>query len=187
MSGMLASNSGSFILRGVIAIVLGMLAFFFPGPTLAGLLGVFAAYAIIDGALAIYAGAMTHGSARLLLVLGGLAGLAVGVITILSPGTTALVLVLWIGILAIARGVSELASAITFRNTISNAALFGLSGLVSIVFGVYLVVAPGAGALALLWLIGYFALFAGVMYLAVGFRLRNAAKALGQTGHPAAA
>ena len=96
----------------------------------------------------------------------------------ISPGTTALVLVLWIGIIAIARGAAEIGAAYTLRNVIRNAALVGLLGVVSIIFGLYLIVAPGAGALALLWLIGIYALFTGAMYLALGFRLRGLGAAL---------
>ena len=178
MVKMLASDSGAFMVRGVIAILIGLAAFFFPAPTLAGLLGVFAAYAVIDGAFAIWGGVMGAGNHHLWLVLGGIAAIAVGLLTVISPGTTALVLVLWIGIMSIARGAAEVAAAYTLRNVIRNAALVGLLGVVSIVFGLYLVIAPGAGILALLWLIGIYALFTGAMYLAIGFRARTVAKAL---------
>ena len=189
MSGILSSTSGSFIVRGVVAVILGILAILFPGPTLAGLLGVFAAYAIVDGIFAIYGGAMARGNTTMSIwiILGGIAAIALGVLTLFSPETTALVLVLWIGILSITRGISEVAAAITFRQVIRNAAFFALSGLVSIVFGIFLVVAPGAGALSLLWIIGYYALFTGVMYLAVGFRMRGMANALGNLGRSATA
>ena len=175
---MLASDSGSFLIRGALAILIGLAAIFFPGPTLAGLLGVFAAYAVIDGSFAVWGAVRGSGSHHLWLLLGGIAAIAVGLLTVVSPGTTALVLVLWIGIIAIARGAAEIGAAYTLRNVIRNAALVGLLGVVSIIFGLYLIVAPGAGALALLWLIGIYALFTGAMYLALGFRLRTVANAL---------
>lgn len=178
MVKMLASDSGAFIVRGIIAILIGLAAIFFPGPTLAGLLGVFAAYAVIDGAFAIWGGVMGSGDHTLWLVLGGIAAIAVGLLTVISPGTTALVLVLWIGIVSIARGAAEVAAAYMQRRVIRNAALVGAVGVVSILFGLYLIVAPGAGVLALLWLIGIYALFTGAMYLAIGFRMRMVARAL---------
>jgi uncharacterized membrane protein HdeD (DUF308 family) len=178
MVKMLASDSGAFMIRGVIAILIGLAALLFPGPTLAGLLGVFAAYAVIDGAFAIWGGVMGTGNHHLLLVLGGIAAIAVGLLTVISPGTTALVLVLWIGIMCIARGAAEIGAAYTLRKVVRNAALVGLLGVVSIIFGLYLVVLPGDGVLTLLWLIGIYAIFAGVMYLAIGFRGRTVAKAL---------
>ena len=90
-------------------------------------------------------------------------------------------LVLLIGSFAIVRGVAEVGTAIWFRNFIQSAWLYVLSGVVSIVFGAYLIVAPGDGALAVLFVIGFYALFAGVMYIAMGLQLRNVNKTLHST------
>ena len=86
---------------------------------------------------------------------------------------TATALAILIGLFAIVRGVSEAGFAIALRRQIPDAWLYVLSGVVAVVFGVYLVAAPTDGALALLFLIGFYALFAGVMYIAIGFRLRG--------------
>jgi uncharacterized membrane protein HdeD (DUF308 family) len=173
MTGMLTRNWWAFALRGIVAIALGVLAFVVPGPTLVALIAVFAAYAIFDGILAIVGGVRSPGGPRWWLVIGGIAGLAIGVLTIFSPGTTAVALVLLIAVWAIATGVGEVVSAYTMRAVIDREWLLALSGAISVVFGVFLLVAPGSGVLAVLWLIGYYAIFAGVMYLAMAFRLRG--------------
>jgi uncharacterized membrane protein HdeD (DUF308 family) len=167
-----------FVLRGVLALALGILAFAAPGPTLAALIFVFAAYAIVDGILAIGLGVAAPGGPRWLLVAGGILAIVIGVYTAVSPQVTGVALVLLIGAFAIVRGVAEVGTAIWLRNLISNAWLYVLSGVVSIVFGAFLIVAPGDGALAVLYVIGFYALFAGVTYVAMGLRLRTVNKTL---------
>ena len=178
MSNRLSRDSWLFFLRGILAIALGVLAFVVPGPTLAALIAVFAFYAIFDGVLAIVAGFSGSSGSNWGLVLAGIAGIAIGAITIASPGTTAIALVLLVGIWAIATGVAEIIAAFLPENLVGQRWLVGLSGIVSLVFGVLLVVSPGAGVLSVLWLIGFYAIFAGIMYLAIGFRLRGAADTL---------
>ncbi len=173
-----AQNWGMFVLRGILALGLGVLAFAAPAPTLAALIFVFAAYAIVDGILAIAFGATAPDGPRWLLVVAGIAGIAIGLYTVASPQVTAVALVLLIGSFAIVRGVAEVGTAIWLRNLIESAWLYVLSGIVSIVFGAFLIVAPGDGALAVLFVIGFYALFAGVMYIAIGLRLRDVNKAL---------
>ena len=107
MNDFLTRNWWTFVLRGAIAIVLGVLAFVVPGPTLVALIAVFAAYAIVDGVLAIIAGARTDRGPRWWFILGGIAGIAIGLFTIYSPGTTAIALVLLIGVWSIATGVAR--------------------------------------------------------------------------------
>jgi uncharacterized membrane protein HdeD (DUF308 family) len=173
-----AQNWGMFVLRGIFALALGVLAFVAPAPTLAALIFVFAAYAIVDGILAIGLGVASPGGPRWLLVVGGILGIAIGVYTFVSPQITATALVLLIGSFAIVRGVAETGTAITLRGVLDSPWLYVLSGIVSIVFGAYLIVSPGDGALAVLFVIGFYALFAGVMYIALGLRLRSVNKAL---------
>jgi uncharacterized membrane protein HdeD (DUF308 family) len=111
MNDFLTRNWWAFVLRGVIAIALGGLAFAVPGPTLVALIAVFAAYAIVDGILAIIAGVGTPGSPRWWFIVGGIAGIAIGLFTIFSPGTTAIALVLLIGIWSIATGAAQIIAA----------------------------------------------------------------------------
>src|SRR4029077_1273045 len=116
-------------------------------------------------------GVSAPGGSQWLLVIAGIAAIAVGIYTAVSPQVTAVALVLLIGAFAIVRGVGEVGTAIYLRNVIESAWLYVLSGIVSIVFGAFLIVAPGDGAFAVLFVIGFYALFAGVMYLAIGLRL----------------
>jgi uncharacterized membrane protein HdeD (DUF308 family) len=173
-----SQNWGMFVIRGILAFALGVLVFVAPGPTLAALILVFGAYAVIDGILAVGLGVAAHGGPRWLLILGGILGIAIGVYTLVSPQVTAIALVLLIGSFAIVRGVAEVATAIRLRGTLDNAWLYVLSGAVSVAFGAFLIVAPGDGVLAVLFVIGYYALFTGVMYLALGFRLWQINKTL---------
>jgi uncharacterized membrane protein HdeD (DUF308 family) len=173
-----AKDWGMFVLRGIIALALGVLAFAAPEPTLAALIFVFAAYAIVDGILAIAFGVSVPGGPSWLLVIAGVVGIAIGVYTAVSPQVTAIALTLLIGTFAFVRGIAEVGTAIWLRNLIQSAWLYVLSGIVSILFGAYLIVAPGDGAFAILFVIGFYALFAGVMYIAIGLRLRGVNQAL---------
>jgi uncharacterized membrane protein HdeD (DUF308 family) len=173
-----AQNWAMFVLRGIVALALGVLAFAAPAPTLAALIFVFAAYAIVDGVIAIVLGFGAPQGPRWLLVVGGILGVVIGAYTVVSPQVTAVALVLLIGAFAIVRGVAEVGTAIRLRNYIESAWLYVLSGIVSVVFGTYLIVAPGEGALAVLFVIGFYALFAGFAYIAMGLQLRGLNKTL---------
>jgi len=179
-----AQNWGLFVLRGVLAILLGILALVSPGPALSALILVFAVYAFIDGIIAAVAGFAAPSGPRWWLVVGGALGIVLGAYTLFNPQITAVAFVIVIGAFSIVRGVAEVATAISLRKMIEGEWLYILSGIVAIVFGAFLLVAPPAtGVLAVLWLIAYYAIFAGVMYLMVGLRLRSVAKTVeGQTG-----
>ncbi len=174
MIQMLASrNWWVFLLRGVIALLFGLLAFLVPTITLASLILVFAAYAFVEGIFAVGAGLGAPGGTRWWIVIGGILAILIGILTFLNPGATALVLVIYIGALWIVRGIAEVVTAITLRKMIEGEWLYILIGVVSVLVGLYLIVFPGDGAIALLWLIGFYAIFAGIMYLAMAFRLRS--------------
>ena len=176
-----AQNWGLFIVRGSVALLFGAFAFLAPGPTLAALIFVFAFYAIVDGVLAVAVGLGIPAGPRWLLVAGGVLAIAIGIYTGFNPSVTATALVILIGAFVLVRGAAELAAAITMRSVVPDAWLTGLSGIVSMVFGAYLLVVPGDGALALIYLIGFYALFAGVMDIAMGARLREFVKAVQQS------
>jgi uncharacterized membrane protein HdeD (DUF308 family) len=178
LTALAAQNWGMFVLRGVLAIALGVLVFAAPAPSLAALIFVFAAYAIVDGIFAIAFGATAPGGPRWLLVVAGILGIAIGTYTFVSPQVTAVALVLLIGSFAVVRGVAEVGTAIWLRNHVENEWLYVLNGIVSIVFGTFLIVAPVEGAFAVLFVIGFYALFAGVTYVATGLRLRGVSKTL---------
>jgi uncharacterized membrane protein HdeD (DUF308 family) len=173
MIGMLPQNWWAFVLRGVVAIALGILVFVQPNATLLALIAVFAAYAIFDGVMAIATGVSVEGGPRWLLIVGGILGIAIGLLTINRPDVTAIALVYLIAVWAIATGVAEAVAAYHFRQVLSNEWLLAISGVISVIFGAFLIVAPGDGVYAVLWVIGYYALFAGIMYIAAGLRLRG--------------
>ncbi len=165
----------AFVIRGVVAILLGALAIASPNAVLSAALFVFAAYAVVDGVLAVLAGiALPFG--RWLLIIGGVLLIALGVYTFSSPSTTAVGLVILIGSFAIVRGVAEIGVAVSMRAVLPDALLLGVSGLVSILFGVVVIAAPGDGALAITWAIGIYAVFIGAMDIAFGLRARSLIK-----------
>lgn len=171
----LAQNWWALVLRGVCAMLFGVGAFVWPGITLAVLILFYGAYALVEGVLAIAWALMGRqaGSFSWGVLLAGLAGVAVGIVTFVSPGLTALALLYLIAAWAIVRGVFEIIAAIHLRRELQNEWLLGLSGLLSVGLGVLLIVAPGAGALALLWWIGAFAFVAGVLMILLGLRLKG--------------
>jgi uncharacterized membrane protein HdeD (DUF308 family) len=150
---------------------------------------VFGAYTFVDGVFAIVSATRGQGDRPWwALVIKGVAGIAVGVIAIFWPGITALSLVLVIAAWAIASGIFEVATAIRLRKEITGEWLLALAGIGSIVFGLFLAIAPGAGALALLWIIASYAILFGALFIALGLRLRSCAHhtgGFGAVGHAA--
>ena len=165
----------TFILRGVLAILFGVLAFFAPAYGIAILVGLFAAWAIIDGVGNLIAGIRTRGQDRSwwLEVLEGLVSVAAGVIAILLPDYAAQALVLILAVWAILTGLIEIVMAIRLRRVIDNEVWMALAGAASIIFGIVLVLFPAAGALGLVWLIGSFAIAFGAFLIILGWRLRG--------------
>ena len=144
------------------------------GVTLATLVLLYGAFALVDGVTALIAAIRGGAPApRWWLALVGLLGIAAGLLTFFFPGITALVLLYFIAFWAIATGVMEIAGAIRLRKEIDNEWWLIAVGIISILFGVILVVAPGAGALGLLFTIGFFAALHGVMLIMLAFRLRK--------------
>jgi uncharacterized membrane protein HdeD (DUF308 family) len=162
-------------LRGVIAIAFGVLALMLPGITLLSFVALFAAYAIFGGAVWAV-GAIQNRKTDdhwWVLLLAGLVSIGAGIIALIHPTLTALVLVLLIGANALVTGVLDIVVAVRLRKKIRGEILLVLSGLASIVFGAIVFMYPlGAGALALLWIIGVYAIFIGAMMLALAVRVR---------------
>jgi uncharacterized membrane protein HdeD (DUF308 family) len=171
----LAQNWWALVLRGVCAVLFGVGAFAWPGITLAVLILFYGAYALVEGVLEVAWALMGRqgGSFPWGVLLAGLAGVAVGIVTFVSPGITALALLYLIAAWAIVRGVFEIIAAIALRKELENEWLLALSGLLSVALGVLLIVAPGAGVLALLWWIGGFAIVAGILMIMLGLRLKG--------------
>jgi uncharacterized membrane protein HdeD (DUF308 family) len=170
----LSRNWWVFLLRGLAGILFGIITFLAPAISLAALVLVFGAYALADGVLSIVAAARRRGEARWgMLLLEGVAGIAVGVFTLLWPGITAISLLYLIAAWAIVTGVLELIAAVRLRKEIKGEWVLALGGIVSIAFGVLVALLPGAGALAVVILIGAYALVFGVLLVVLSFRLRS--------------
>ena len=165
-------------LRGALAVVFGIAAFVWPGITFSVLVLLFGAYAFIDGLVVLGFGLLAAGDHEQWwpLVLGGIVGIAVGVLTFMQPAAMALALVFVIGAWAIVTGLLEIVAAIRLRDVITGEWLMGFSGLLSIVFGVLVLAQPGSGALALVFLFGFYAILAGISQIGLGWRLRGLAE-----------
>ena len=177
MVHILARNWWLVLLRGIAAILFGVLALSWPSATLLTLVILYGAYALADGVLSLIAAASHRGALvpRWWLIVAGLLGIAAGLFTLLWPGVTALILITFIGIWALVRGISEIIEAIRLRKQIENEWFLILAGLLSAVFGLAVLVAPGAGALALIWVIGIYAIAFGILLVAFSLRLRKLA------------
>src|SRR5262245_48222978 len=149
----LSRNWGWVALRGVVALLFGIFAFIWPGITLAVLVIVWGAYAIADGVFALIAAIQVRDQGKpfssLLIV--GLLGIAAGVVAFVWPAMTALVLLIFMAAWACAMGVFQIVAAIRLRQEIDHEWLLGLSGVLSLAFGILMFLWPGEGALAVIW------------------------------------
>src|SRR5690349_1781292 len=153
------------LVRGIFAILFGIAAFIWPGLTIEVLVSLFGAYALLDRIFTIIVGIQQYGEAKRwwAVVLEGIAGIVLGVLTLFWPGTTAAVLLAFIAAWAIVTGVLEIAAAIGLRKVIQGEWMMILAGAASILFGVLMILQPAAGAVAIIWLIGAYALIFGVL------------------------
>jgi uncharacterized membrane protein HdeD (DUF308 family) len=175
VSTTLTRNWWILAVRGIAAILFAIAAFLSPAITLAVLVLLFGAYALVDGVFAVIAGISARRKEERwwVMMLEGIAGIIIGVLTLVWPGITALVLLYVIAAWSIVTGAFEIAAAIQLRREIEGELLLALAGFASVLFGILLGVFPGPGALALVWVIGAYALVFGILLLALAFRLRN--------------
>lgn len=171
----LAKNWWVLLIRGIAAVLFGILAFVWPGATIFAIVVIFGAYAFVDGVFAV-AGAIRAVQAHERwwpLILEGIVGIAIGVITFFEPRTTAIALYITIAAWAFLTGVLEIAMAIRLRRQIANEVFLIIGGIVSILFGALMIWHPVAGAVAIVWLFGAYALLFGLLMIALSFRLRK--------------
>jgi uncharacterized membrane protein HdeD (DUF308 family) len=166
---------GLLIVRGIVGLVFGLVAFASPGITIAALVVMFGAYAFIDGVTNVVLGLSRRPGRRRswATAIQGIVGVVAGVLAFIWPGVTALVLVVFIGAWAIVTGLFEIAAAIKLRKEISGEWLLALSGLMSLAFGLLVFAFPGAGAVAIAWVLGAYAMAGGAVLIALGIRLRS--------------
>lgn len=163
------------LLRGVIWVLFGLVVFSQPAISLVTLTLLFGAFALVDGIAAVVnaiGGREEHENWWVLLLV-GLCGIGVGVVTFLTPAVTALVLLYYIAFWAIGIGVLQIVAAIRLRKEIEGELWLILSGIVSVAFGVLLVARPGVGVLSVLWLIAFYAIVFGVTLIFLSFRVRG--------------
>jgi uncharacterized membrane protein HdeD (DUF308 family) len=181
MLELLTRNWWMLVLRGVAALLFGILAFTRPGITLGALVLLFGVYALVDGVLALIAVFARQAAApRWMLMLEGIVGLAAAAAAFFMPGLTAITLLYLIACWAMLTGILEIVAAIALRKQLTGEFWLILSGIASFVFGLVLVARPGAGAIAVIWLIGGYAIVFGFFLLMLGLRMR------GLRSHPVA-
>ena len=175
MLSKLSRNWWLVALQGLSAVIFGVLALVWPQSALWALVMLFGAFALVDGAFALVQAVAWRKLLRRwwAVALGGLAGIATGILTFVWPNITGLALLYMIAVWAIVTGIFEIVAAIELRQVIDGEWLMVLNGLLSVVFGVLLVVFPGSGALALVWLIAAFAIVSGIMLIVLAFRMHN--------------
>lgn len=164
------------LIRGIAAILFGVAALIWPGLTLEALVFCFGAYALVDGGFALVSGLLASGAdggLRWTLLLTGIAGIAIGLLTFFWPGVTATALLAFIIAWAIITGIFEIVAAIRLRELIANEWLYILSGVASVIFGVLALIYPNSGALSIAWMIGIYAIVAGVALVGFAFRVRS--------------
>jgi uncharacterized membrane protein HdeD (DUF308 family) len=180
-------------LRGILAILFGIMALIFTGQTLLALVYVFGAFALIAG-LAEIVTAMRAGEAHMRwgwLAFAGIISVAAGILSFVWPGITAVALLFLIAAWALVTGVAEIIFALSWPDTLAHPWLAALSGALSVVFGILLVVWPRSGVIALTWLVGIYAILYGISQLYYLFRLQGLRREVrqtfgGGTGAPAA-
>jgi uncharacterized membrane protein HdeD (DUF308 family) len=163
------------VLRGIAAVLFGIMAFVYPGLTVAVLVLLFGAWILVDGVFRVI-GAIGHRASDKewgfdLII--GIMGIIIGFLTFHAPRITALALIIYIAAWALMIGATEIAMAIKLRREIKGESFLILMGLLSIVFAVMLLWNPLPGALALVWLIGSYAIVFGILAIILGFRLRS--------------
>ncbi len=182
LAGILRRTWWLLLLRGLMAIAFGVLSWVQPGISLAALVMLFGIYALIDGVAGVWSSLAGHKDDGhwWVLLLWGVVGVGVGTLTLSAPGITALALLFYIALWAVATGVLQIVAAVRLRNEIKGEWLLALSGLASVAFGVVLMARPMAGAVALLWIIATYAILFGILMVVLAFKARRFGRSAGR-------
>lgn len=178
LAGSLAKNWWLLLLRGLLAVAFGILLFTRPGISVAILITFFGAYSLVDGIFSAIS-AISERKQRenwVLMLVSGLCGIAIGLITFYSPGITAIVLLFYIAIWSIITGVSQIVMAVKLRDEIKGEFWLGLAGVISVLFGMYLIYNPGSGIMSVIWVLAAYAVLFGMLMIALAVRVKGIAK-----------
>ncbi len=175
MLQVLARNWWALLVRGIAAILFGILAFALPGTTLFVLVMLFGAYALVDGVFALVAAVRAAEAHTRFwpLAVEGIVGSVIGLATFFYPGITAMALLFLIAAWAALTGILEIAAALQLRRELAGEIWLVVSGVLSIAFGILIVAFPGGGVLAVLWILAVYAILFGAALVALGLRLRS--------------
>ena len=174
MSQLLAQNWWALALRGVFAIIFALIAFFVPGATILSLVLFFSAYMLVDGVFGIVSGirAASNNQRWGLLILEGILNILVGIIAFMMPGLTVLFFVTLMAVWSLITGVLMIVAAFKLNPEYGRGWLI-FSGIVSVLFGIALLIAPLVGAVVLTWWLGAYALVFGIGLLVLAFKLKG--------------
>jgi uncharacterized membrane protein HdeD (DUF308 family) len=163
------------VVRGLAAVMFGMLALARPGISVLALVWIWGAYALVDGAAAVALAARAGSEGRRWgwLLLDGLVSIGAAIVTAMWPGLTALALLMVIAVRAVLTGIAEIVAAVELRKVIRREWMLALSGVLSIGFGAVTLILPGASAIALVTVLGAYAVVFGVLVTALGFRVHH--------------
>ncbi|MBW1779646.1 MAG: HdeD family acid-resistance protein [Deltaproteobacteria bacterium] len=174
MLTIITKNWWIYVIRGFLAMAFGLLAIVWPGLTIGVLVILFGIYVLFEGFLALSA-AFRNRQRKLwwVLLLEGISGIIVGLFAFIWPGITAVILLIFIALWALLTGILEIAAAIQLRKQVKGEWALGLTGALSILIGVILLSNPGVGVIAVVWLIGIYAILFGLLLTVLGFRARK--------------
>jgi uncharacterized membrane protein HdeD (DUF308 family) len=176
MSVMFRRNWWALLLRGLAAIVFGVLTWLQPAASAAALVLVFGIYVLVDGVLAIISSFQSRQESRhwWVVLIWGLISAVVGLLMLFQPAVTALVMTIYIGVWALMTGVMEIVAAMRLRKEIQGEWLLILGGLISVLFGIFVLMQPAAGMMAMLWVLATYAVVFGVLMVILAFKVRRA-------------
>jgi len=180
MTALFKATSWQLTIRGLALILFGIMALIWPNLTVAVLAILFGVYALVDGVVAVVGAILNRKTSPnwTLLLIVGLISIIAGIFAISNPGVTSLALLYIIAVWALLIGLVSILTAVRLRREIEGEWVMIAAGVLSIVFGIALIVAPGAGAVALVWLIGAYAIILGILDMLLAARARRWARAL---------
>jgi len=169
----MASHWWVLLIRGIAALIFGLMTIAWPGVSLAILIVFFGAYSLVDGIFATGAAFSKSGGVRWGFLLEGIVGILIGLITFFLPGMTAVMLLVMIAVWAILTGILEIVAGFSLKQSIANEWLLVLGGILSIIFGGFLLMRPFAGAVAVALIIGVYAVVFGAVLVGLAFELKG--------------